>query len=78
MMGRPRAGSCDARYVGVAGEDGAVKVWVKCWGGVLGVGGESTMTIRSFLCCLVGLNGERRRLDGFRRWPEDSDEECRW
>jgi hypothetical protein len=34
------------------------------------------MMMRSFLCCLVGRRGDKRRLDGLRRWPDDSDEEC--
>lgn len=44
MIGRPALGT---------GELGAVKTWLKTCGGVRGVGGESTMTILSFLCSLV-------------------------
>jgi hypothetical protein len=41
---------------GLAGEFGTEeKVCPNVWGGVLGVGGESTMTIRSFLWVLVGF-----------------------
>lgn len=47
MMGRPR----------VAGELGAVKTWLNAWGGVLGVGGESTITMRSLRCWRVALGG---------------------
>jgi hypothetical protein len=58
MMGRPRSrgkrSSLMMNGVPVAGDEGAVKVCAKFCGGVLGVGGESTMTMRSLRWVLVG------------------------
>ena len=60
---------------GEAGEEGAVKVW-NVWGGVLGVGGDSTMMMRSLRWVRVGLNaGTSLRLLDLRRWRRPSSEE---
>lgn len=91
MMGRPRSWSRLSRSRsrsrgkgrapsmtkgGVAGEEGAVNVR-NVWGGVLGVGGESTITMRSLRWVRVGRRGGislRRCLD-LRRWRRPSSEE---
>lgn len=71
MIGRPRS-RCSAKG-GVAGDEGAVKTCgrLKCMGGVLGVGGESTITMRSFLCSRCGFSAGRTTTECrllWRRW----------
>lgn len=64
--GRGRSSTIIGRPVLIAGELGAVKTWLKTWGGVLGVGGESTMTILSLRCSLVARRiGSGRRSFSF-------------
>ena len=53
MMGRPLG----------SGDEGAEKVDAKSWGGVVGVGGASTMMMRSFLCWRVGFRDDRLALE---------------
>ena len=67
MMGRPR----------LTGELGAVNAWLNFCGGVLGVGGESTMTMRSLRCSLFGSlvrEDPERRLLSRRRSPSSLEE----
>lgn len=83
MTGRPRSRCSRSLGRGLsitkggeAGDEGAVKV-LNVWGGVLGVGGESTMTMRSLRWVRVGLRAgmSLRRLVDLRRWRRPSSDE---
>jgi hypothetical protein len=73
--GRGRSSTMIGRPL-VAGELGAVNTWLNAWGGVLGVGGESTMMIRSFLCSRVArrIGSGRLALLDRRRRPSSEDD----